>query len=460
LLINSNIGALTQKLARVDAKKVYLAGEISTKTSDILSDERGILLRSMLHDKAKADSYYQAYKESADAFHKAIDELTPLLVTEEGRRITADLRSTSEKSDGLMANLYQLASEEKFDEARAVADQLATELTAATTGAARLKQMEKEQLAKSDAEVESTAALAIWATVFLMLVCAAISGISVVVVRGANAELRQSVEALSAASEQVASASSQVASSSQSLAQGASEQAASLEETSSSATQITAMTSQNAEHSKNSALLTVEMSDEVSIGNRKLTEMTESMHQISQSSDKVAKVIKLIDEIAFQTNILALNAAVEAARAGEAGMGFAVVADEVRSLAQRCAQAAKETAELIEESLHATEEGQRKLDEVAKAIAMVTEHTGTAKTLADEVSVGSSEQARGLEQISRAITQMEEVTHRTAACAEEGAAAGQELNSQSEALRSIAARLTLMVGGVRGSNRNESTYLN
>ena len=142
------------------------------------------------------------------------------------------------------------------------------------------------------------------------------------------------------------------------------------------------------------------------------------------SSDKISKIIKTIDEIAFQTNILALNAAVEAARAGEAGMGFAVVADEVRNLAQRCAQAAKDTAGLIEESIAKSNDGKPKLDQVAKAIAAITEDSGKVKTLVDEVSLGSQEQARGLEQISKAIAQMEQVTQKTAASAEERSAAG------------------------------------
>jgi methyl-accepting chemotaxis protein/methyl-accepting chemotaxis protein-1 (serine sensor receptor) len=151
--------------------------------------------------------------------------------------------------------------------------------------------------------------------------------------------------------EQITSAASQVASSSQTLAQGASEQAASLEETAASSAEITSMTRKNAENSQAAASVMAEVDQRVSEGNRTLVEMVESMQQITGSSDKISKIIKVIDEIAFQTNILALNAAVEAARAGEAGMGFAVVADEVRNLAQRSAQAAKDTAGLIEESI-------------------------------------------------------------------------------------------------------------
>ena len=135
--------------------------------------------------------------------------------------------------------------------------------------------------------------------------------------------------------------------------------------------------------------------------------------------NKIAKIIKVIDEIAFQTNILALNAAVEAARAGEAGMGFAVVADEVRSLAQRCAQAAKDTAALIEESILKSGDGKGKVDQVTTAIRTITADTTSVKTLVEEVSLASQEQARGIQQIGKAIVQMEQVTQSTAANAEE-----------------------------------------
>jgi methyl-accepting chemotaxis protein len=181
--------------------------------------------------------------------------------------------------------------------------------------------------------------------------------------------------------------------------------------------------------------------------NRSLDQMVTAMQEINTSSDKIAKIIKVIDEIAFQTNILALNAAVEAARAGEAGMGFAVVADEVRNLAQRSAQAAKDTAALIEESIAKSNEGKARVDQVAVAIRGITEESGKVKVLVDEVSMGSQEQARGLEQIAKAVTQMEQVTQQTAASAEESAAAAEELTAQSESVKDVLERLTTMIGG-------------
>jgi methyl-accepting chemotaxis protein/methyl-accepting chemotaxis protein-1 (serine sensor receptor) len=174
--------------------------------------------------------------------------------------------------------------------------------------------------------------------------------------------------------------------------------------------------------------------------------MVVAMSDINASSDKISKIIKVIDEIAFQTNILALNAAVEAARAGEAGMGFAVVANEVRNLAQRSAQAARDTAPLIEESIAKSKEGKLKVDQVAAAIRSITEDAGGVKTLVDEMNLRSKEQSKGLLEVSRAIVQMQSVTQASAASAEQGAAAAEQLTAQASAMKEVVGRLTALVG--------------
>ena len=196
-----------------------------------------------------------------------------------------------------------------------------------------------------------------------------------------------------------------------------------------------------------------EVDQRVAEGNRTLAEMVESMEEITGSSEKISKIIKVIDEIAFQTNILALNAAVEAARAGEAGMGFAVVADEVRNLAQRSAQAAKDTAALIEESIAKSNEGSRRLEQVAQVIRAITESAAQVKTLVDEVNLGSQEQARGIEEISKSIAEMDSVTQANAASAEQSASASEEMSAQAEALQNIAKDLRTLVGGGEGQER-------
>ncbi len=263
---------------------------------------------------------------------------------------------------------------------------------------------------------------------------------------GLNRTLRRTVAELSGAAQQVGAAAREIAAGSQSLAQGASEQAASLEETSASSEQISAMTAANASKSSEASARMALAGQHIANANGALESMVRSMRDINSSSEKISKIIKVIDEIAFQTNILALNAAVEAARAGQAGAGFAVVADEVRSLAQRSAQAAKDTASLIEESIDHSHDGQSSVDRVTGVLRGVTESASEARALVEAVNQGSQEQARGIDQIARSVVEMQQVTQRNAAGAEESAAAGEELSSQSESLNAIVEKLSQLVG--------------
>lgn len=268
-------------------------------------------------------------------------------------------------------------------------------------------------------------------------------------IRRLSNELRRLGREMKSSAEQVASAASQVSSASHSLAQGASEQAASLEETSASGEEITAMTQKSAQSSEEAAHLVGAMDGRIRQANTALSEMVQSMQSINESSDKIAHIIKIIDAIAFQTNILALNAAVEAARAGQAGLGFAVVADEVRNLAQRSAQAARDTSELIQESISRSAEGKDKLCQVTAAIGAINESAEKVRTLVDEVAAGSREQNRGIEQIAKSIGQIEKVTQAVAANAEESASSSEELSAMADTMRKSAGELQDMVGGER-----------
>jgi methyl-accepting chemotaxis protein len=271
--------------------------------------------------------------------------------------------------------------------------------------------------------------------------------LSTIIIRSINKVLRGISETLESSASQVAAASSQVSSASQTLASGSSEQAASLEETSASLEEISSMTKRNSENAGKANELTRTTRTTADKGAADMESMARAMQEIKASSDDIAKIIKTIDEIAFQTNILALNAAVEAARAGEAGAGFAVVADEVRNLAQRAAQSAKETALKIEGAITKTAQGVEISADVQKSLQQIVEQVRTVDELVSEVAQASNEQSQGIGQVGTAVRQMDQVTQGNAASAEETASASEELSAQAESLKDVVGQLLLLVGG-------------
>ena len=267
------------------------------------------------------------------------------------------------------------------------------------------------------------------------------------ITRSITVPVRRIAETLASGADQTAMAAGQVSSSSQSLAQGASEQAASLEETSSSLEEMSTMTKKNAESALQAASLSAEAKHAADEGNQSMEKMSSAINEIQKSAAATAKIIKVIDEIAFQTNLLALNAAVEAARAGEAGKGFAVVAEEVRNLAMRSAEAAKNTASMIEESVQNAKNGVTITSEVAKSLQEITGAAAKVNALVTEISSASQEQTTGIGQVNIAVSQMDKVTQTNASNAEESAAASEELSSQAEQMKSIVGELTALVNG-------------
>ncbi|MGM0454098.1 MAG: methyl-accepting chemotaxis protein [Thermodesulfobacteriota bacterium] len=259
--------------------------------------------------------------------------------------------------------------------------------------------------------------------------------------------IMRTVEGLNKGADHVASASTQMASTSQSLAEGSSEQASSIEETSSSLEQMAAQTRQNADNAEQADMAVKDSGKMVESGVEAMGRMSKAINEIKESSNETSKIIKTIDDIAFQTNLLALNAAVEAARAGEAGKGFAVVAEEVRNLAQRSAEAAQNTSQLIEKSQVNADNGVSVSDEVAKQLQSIQESSSKVNTLIAEITAASKEQAQGIEQVNTAVSEMDKVVQQNAADSEESASAAEELSGQAEEMKTMVSELETVIRG-------------
>jgi methyl-accepting chemotaxis protein/methyl-accepting chemotaxis protein-1 (serine sensor receptor) len=458
IVILSDLADTTHQLGVTAATKLGDAGMFNGSGAEAVISERGLLLSTVSGDKSQID---------ADATHYAENEAI-------SRKMLAEIRTlgAAPKSLALLdaidreMNAARPLYERFLEQVRAgnAAGALETQkgglldlLVQVDSAGFDLMAAERESMANVSAAAEASVLRAHWIMVGFIVGCLLMGAVVVFIIRSLSSQLKVSILELAESAVQIGAAANQVAGTSQSLAQGCSEQAATIEETSSASSQINSMARRTTESSRLTADIVTRSQESFATANRSLAEMVRAMENINGSSQKISKIIKVIDEIAFQTNILALNAAVEAARAGEAGMGFAVVADEVRNLAQRCAQAAKDTASLIEESIETSNGGRTKVDQVSQAIQAVTAESAKIQVQIAEIQVGAVEQLRGVEQISRSITQLEQVTQSSAANAEEGAAAAEELNAQADAMKETVAGLRAMVESTDGSSALRSS---
>ena len=483
---DANISEEAQAILREEIPLVDMAMESKMALAETrLAMEEFVQAR----DPAELDASEKEYREKVgefDAFVSAILEGGTVdgveVVATDSEEVRAAVKEMDENhavlqeriTEMMAAHRAAIAQAVKVEEAMALMDAAGEEadhlLSKIEEAAGKEMASAKEQgaTAKSNAIAVMcgvTAVAVVLGIVIGMLLTRAITNPLRAMFKGlktfSKAELRGTAETFTRIIDgmtegvaQVNDAAGQVSSASQSLAEGASEQASSLEETSSALEQMAAMTRTNAETAKQANQLAVDAHKSAEEGDRTMTAVNESAGQIS-------KIIKVIEEIAFQTNLLALNAAVEAARAGEHGKGFAVVADEVRNLAQRAAQAARETTGLIENSVNRSREGTEAVQAIVVGVTKVTE-------LLNGIAQASQEQAQGVDQVNVAVSQMDRVTQQNASGAEESASAAEELSAQATATKGLVDELVVLVKGAeaagatnaRGTRANARPRLN
>jgi methyl-accepting chemotaxis protein len=446
LAVGSRLGRQLDNVVNKTAREQVLAGQISTAATEMLAAARGIAFSTVLQEADKAASFKKRFNAAESDGGTGVRALQPIVsrdLRSDVDSIDEELRAVSRQHREFtsMLDSQQMDSALKFFDATMV-----PRLNAVTDQAKRLAVSARGNLEAVARDAAAQEAWLRWVTLLLIACCCAVGAGVVYNIRNTTTALRRITGKMAGSARAVADASEQITSTSRTLAQGASRQAASLEETSSSGQEMSAMTQRNAENAGQAMALMTGVDKAVKDANHSLDQMLVSMSEINGSSEKIARIIKVIDEISFQTNILALNAAVEAARAGEAGMGFAVVADEVRNLAQRCAQAARDTAGLIEDSIRTSTSGGARLNDMAGVIRSITTSASEVSRLVDEVNHGSQEQARGVEHIARTLTQVEQVTQQTAAAAEESAGAAGSMDVQARTMKELVEELVTLVG--------------
>jgi methyl-accepting chemotaxis protein len=446
LYTTESLGSELSKTASVTSRGMELAGSTASHAANMLSAERGLLLRLALADQATAGRLHDSFAANAQSLNRDMANLKSITSTAEGQAANAAMDSAVSAWMPADADMWQLCSKQDYQGAFKVFDEKVTPQAMLVQKAANsILNIEHSSLESSKERAVSLPVRSRWVAISLTLLALAVGVLVMLVSKSVTATLRQMTYRMADMAQEVIQASEQISTLSEQLASGSSEQASSLEETSASSTEISSMTQRNAQHARAAAGIVSTVDSQIKQANKTLENMISSMQNITSSSKKVAQIITVIEQIASQTNLLALNAAVEAARAGEAGLGFAVVADEVRTLAQRCSEAARNTGEMIAAAMSSSNEGSAKLNDVVTVIYEITDSAGKLREMVSSVNAASQEQARGIAQISEGLSRMEKVTQRTAASANEGSTASRQMDSQARALQQIVDELKQMV---------------
>lgn len=442
-----SLGNQLEKSIQVTTRQIELAGELKANVFAFRLQERGLLLFSHIHAVEQVTACSQAFERSLALSREELRQIRLLVPDERGRQLTNQIEAAIQEYSSHQAEVKELLASDNVAEAtewdRETLVPAGGRIIAAIDKFSELQHSLNGQATVESVRIRQQAEIVLAAGFVLSIPMACAIGL---VLLRLSRQLRKTALELRENGTQVANAASQISSAGQGLAQGSSEHASSLEEISASSEEIKAMGEKATDSMRSASEMVKHSESQFAETTQSLDQMVVAMREITESSSKISKVIKVINEIAFQTNILALNAAVEAARAGEAGLGFAVVADEVRSLAHRCAEAARETESMIADSISKAAHGRSKMDRVAAAIQCIAGDSAGVRALVEEVYDGSQKQTRAMAKISGAIFQLYRVTQTTAAHAEESAAAAEQLSAQSEVMKDMVDDLANLVG--------------
>ena len=458
------MGRLARSLDRavhLTARKIQTASDIRTGFQQMNSAMRATHLNYVIRELEKGDAAgcggchdagmlaraREGFGTASRELNRRIGEFGQLADTDSERRTVAALGTAAGDWSGYFRQYLEHADAGRFSEAHSVLTDRVSPLLAGVEKSARdLDGHQEDTLAAANRDAAGEIAGGRRTSFGMVGAGLAVCAGGFYILGRMRRTLNQATSELLAASAQVEAGSSEICAASQNVAQGAKEQSASLRETASFGDQIEALARSNADGTYQIASLADRIGHDIENVNQALGRMVHAVEEIQASGQEVAKITKVIDGVAFQTNILALNAAVEAARAGGAGLGFAVVAGEVRALAQRCSSAAHETTNWIERLVESNSRGRAEVDSVGAAVRAVSTQTVRAQELIREVERGNQAQAEQTRQVAGTIAQMEQATQQAAAAAEQAAAAGEHLRTQSREMKDMVERVAAITG--------------